>query len=412
MTTQFRSLLRLLAFLVLTRACAGDWPQFLGPTRNGVYAGNDLAGSWPKEGPRVVWRKKTGQGFSGPAVAGGSLILCHRTGDKDVVECCEAATGKQLWSFDYPTNYRDDFGFDEGPRATPTIVDGKVLTFSAEGLLHCLDFRTGKKIWSVNTKADFGAAKGFFGMACSPLVEGGAVLLNIGGGKGAGIVAFDLTTGKVRWKASNDEASYSSPVAATVHGVRYAFFFTRAGLTALDPADGRIRSEFPWRARMNASVNAATPLVVDDLVFLSTSYQTGAVLLRVKDNSVEKIWSADDVLSNHYASSVHGDGFLFGFDGRQEYGENLRCVEFKTGKIRWSQDRFGAGTVILAGKRLLILTETGELLLAPASPDGFKPVARAQLLPNGVRAYPALADGRLYARSKDTLVCVDLRPSK
>ena len=412
MTIRRGPLLRLFAFLVLTRACCSDWPQFLGPTRNGVYAGADLAESWPKEGPPVVWRKKIGQGFSGPAVHGGSLILFHRIGDEEAVECLDAGTGKLLWSFDYPTGYRDDFGFDEGPRATPTIAKGKVFTFGAEGLLHCLDFQTGKKIWNINTKAEFGASKGFFGMVCSPLVEGNSVLLNIGGAKGAGIVAFEQSTGKVRWKATNDEASYSSPVAATIDGQRYALFFTRAGLAALDPDSGRSRFEFPWRSRMNASVNAATPLVVDDLVFVSASYQTGAALLRVKDNSVEKIWGADDVLSNHYATSVHSDGFLFGFDGRQEHGENLRCVEFKTGKIRWSEDRFGAGTVTLAGKRLLILTEKGELLLAPASPAGFKPVARAQLLPNGVRAYPALADGHLYARSKDTLICVDLRPPK
>jgi len=412
MTIQCRSLLRLLAFLALFRACAGDWPQFLGPTRNGVYAGADLAEVWPKEGPNIVWRKKVGQGFSGPAVSGGSLILFHRTGDKEAVECLESGSGKLLWRFDYSTGYRDDFGFDEGPRATPTIAQGEVFTFGAEGQLHCLDLQTGKKIWSVNTKAEFGAPKGFFGMVCSPLVEGNAVLLNIGGANGAGIVAFEQSTGKVRWKATDDEASYSSPVAATINGLRYAFFFTRAGLAALDPDSGRTRFEFPWRSRMNASVNAATPLVVDDLVFLSASYQTGAALLRVKGNSVEKVWGADDVLSNHYATSVHDNGFLFGFDGRQEYGENLRCVELKTGKIRWSEDRFGAGTVTLAGKRLLALKENGELLLAPASPDGFKPVARAQLLPNGVRAYPALADGRLYARSKDTLVCVDLRPPK
>ena len=377
MTIQCRSLLRLLAFLALFRACAGDWPQFLGPTRNGVYAGADLAEVWPKEGPNIVWRKKVGQGFSGPAVSGGSLILFHRTGDKEAVECLESGSGKLLWRFDYSTGYRDDFGFDEGPRATPTIAQGEVFTFGAEGQLHCLDLQTGKKIWSVNTKAEFGAPKGFFGMVCSPLVEGNAVLLNIGGANGAGIVAFEQSTGKVRWKATDDEASYSSPVAATINGLRYAFFFTRAGLAALDPDSGRTRFEFPWRSRMNASVNAATPLVVDDLVFLSASYQTGAALLRVKGNSVEKVWGADDVLSNHYATSVHDNGFLFGFDGRQEYGENLRCVELKTGKIRWSEDRFGAGTVTLAGKRLLALKENGELLLAPASPDGFKPVARA-----------------------------------
>jgi len=406
------SLLHLFSFLVLIHASASDWPQFLGPTRNGVYAGADLAESWPKEGPPIVWRKKVGQGFSGPAVSGGSMILFHRTGDKEAVECLEAGTGKPLWSFDYPTGYRDDFGFDEGPRATPTIAQGKVFTFGAEGLLHCLDFQTGKKIWSVSTKTEFGASKGFFGMVCSPLVEGNAVLLNIGGANGAGIVAFDQNTGKLLWKATSDEASYSSPVAATINGLRYAFFFTRAGLAALDPDSGRPRFHFPWRARMSASVNAATPLVVDDLVFVSASYQAGAALLRVKENSVEKIWAADDVLSNHYATCVYGDGFLYGFDGRQEHGEHLRCVEFKTGKIRWSEDRVGAGTVTLAGKRLLILTENGELLLAPASPDGFKPVARAQLLPNGVRAYPALAEGHLYARSKDTLLCVDLRPPK
>src|SRR5438034_1229658 len=312
MTMRRGPLLHLVSFLVLTRPCASYWPQFLGPIRNGGYPGTEpLAESWPKEGPPVVWRKKIGQGFSGPAVSGGSLVLFHRIGDKEAVECLDAGTGKLLWSFDYPTGYRDDFGFDEGPRATPTIAKGKVFTFGAEGLLHCLDFQTGKKIWNINTKAEFGASKGFF-----------------------------------------------------------------------------------------------------DLVFLSASYQTGAALLRVKENSVEKIWGADDVLSNHYATSVHSDGFLFGFDGRQEHGENLRCVEFKTGKIRWSEDRFGAGTVTMAGKHLLVLTENGELLLAAASPDGFKPVARAQLLPKGVRAYPALADGRLYARSKDTLLCVDLRPAK
>jgi outer membrane protein assembly factor BamB len=412
MTLHRGLLIQLFSFLVLTHASASDWPQFLGPARDGVYAGTDLADSWPKEGPPVVWRKKVGQGFSGPAVSGGRLILFHRTGDKEAVECLDAGTGKLLWNFDYPTGYRDDFGFDEGPRATPTIAQGKVFTFGAEGSLHCLEFQTGKKIWSINTKTEFGAAKGFFGMVCSPLVEGSAVLLNVGGPNGAGIVAFDQNTGKVRWKATADEASYSSPVAATVNGLRYAFFFTRAGLAALDPDSGRVWFEFPWRSRINASVNAATPLVVDDLVFLSASYQTGAAVLRVKENRVEKIWAADDVLSNHYATSVYSDGFLFGFDGRQEYGENLRCVEFKSGKVRWSEDRFGAGTVSLAGTRLLILTETGELVLAPASPDRFKPLARAQLLPKGVRAYPALADGHLYARSKDTLACIDLRQPK
>lgn len=386
-----------------------DWPQFLGPTRNGFYAGSDLAPSWPKEGPRLVWQKKAGQGFSGPVVAAGKLILFHQLGDKETVECLDVKSGQALWSFDYPTAYQDSYGRGEGPRATPSIASGRVYTFGADGALHCLDFESGKKIWHVDARAAFKAGTGFFGIVCSPLVEGEAVLLNIGGKDGAGIVAFDKNTGKVLWKAGRDEASYSSPVAVTIHGTRYALFFTRNSLTALDPANGKVFFEFPWRPQIHASVSAATPLVVDDLIFISASYGAGAAVLRFKESGPEKIWSGDNVLSNHYATSVHHDGFLYGFDGRQEQGCNLRCVELKTGKVRWSEDGFGAGTVTLAGDQLLILTEKGELIRTPASPDAFKPGSRAQVLPFTVRAYPALAGGWLFARSKDKLVCLDLR---
>ena len=405
-----------LCFLGNGRAWCGDWPQFLGPTRNGVYAGADLAETWPKDGPTIVWQKSIGQGFSGPAVAEHKLILFHRVADQETVDCLDAKTGRPIWSFAYPTTYQDDFGFDEGPRATPSIAAGRVFTFGAEGRLHCLDFNTGKKIWSVNAKTEFAAPKGFFGIACSPLVEGNAVLLNIGGADGAGIVAFDPATGKVLWKTSDDEASYSSPVAATVNGRRYAFFFTRKGLVAVDPVTGKVQFQYPWQPPMHASVSSATPLVVDDLIFLSASYGTGAILLRVKDNAVERVWSSDKALSNHYMTSVYRDGFLYGIDGRTDPGfppgPSLRCVELKTGKIRWEEKSVGAATIILAGDQLLILTEKGELIRTAATPEGFKPNARAQVLPFQVRAYPALADGYFYARSKDKLVCVDLSKGK
>jgi len=395
---------------------SSDWPQFLGPTRNGVYAGNDLANAWPKEGPPTVWQKQIGHGFGGPAVVAGKVILFHRLEDKETVECLDGKTGKQLWAFDYTTNYRDDFGFDDGPRAVPAIADGRVYTFGAEGALHCLDFVTGRKIWSVDTKTEFKPRKGYFGMACSPLVEGGAILLNIGGTNGAGIVALDRITGKLLWTATNDEASYSSPIAATVNGKRHVFFVTRNGLVAVEPQSGKVEFQFPWRANYSASVNAATPLVVDDLLFLSASYQTGAVLLRVKENGVEKIWSGDDLLSNQYATSIYRDGFLYGFDGRADPGfqppPSLRCVEFKTGKVRWSKAGLGAGTVTLAGRDLLVLSDNGQLLRVAAQPAEYKETGRAQLFPAGMRAFPALADGLLYARSKDKLFCVDLRGHK
>lgn len=402
----------LLTLLFAFPLLASDWPQFLGPTRNGVYPGNDLAESWPKDGPPVLWQRSIGQGFSGPAVADHKLALFHRVGDKETVECLDAKNGKSLWKFDYPTAYVDDFGFDEGPRATPSIANGRVYTYGAEGKLHCLDLSSGKKIWSVNAKSDFGAQKGFFGIACSPLVEGNEVLLNIGGDDGAGIVAFDAATGGVLWKTSNDRASYSSPVAATVNGQRYAFFFTRKGLVAVNPADGHIQFDFPWAPTIQASVSSATPLVIGDLVFVSGCYGTGAVVLRVKNNAVEKVWSGDDILSNHYATSVEHNGFLFGIDGRCDPGyspaPSFRCVELRTGKIRWQTDEVGPATVTLAGDQLLILTEKGELIRATAEPGAFKPNARAQVLPTHVRAFPAFADGCLFARSKDKLVCVNL----
>jgi outer membrane protein assembly factor BamB len=410
-----RAAVLILATLAL-KSWGADWPQLLGPTRDGVYAGHDLGDSWPSSGPTVVWQKDVGQGFSGPAVAAGRLILFHRLGDKQTVECLEATTGKRFWSFGYPTAYHDDFGFDEGPRATPAIREGRVYTYGAEGVLNCLDLASGTNFWRVDAMAELHAGKGFFGIACSPLVEGNAVLLIVGGQPEGGIVAFDKTSGKILWKATSDEASYASPVTATIGGRRYAFFFTRAGLVGANPMDGKIFFDYPFRPPIRNSVSAATPLIVGDSLFLSASYGAGAVLLKIKESAPEKIWESKNALSNHYATSVYREGFLYGIDGRTDPGfqppASLRCIELGTGKVRWGQDAFGAAILTLAGDQLLILTEKGELIRAPASPEAFKPSARAQVLSGEVRAHPALADGLFYARSKDKLVCVDLRKPK
>jgi outer membrane protein assembly factor BamB len=401
----------LLVLFTITMAAQStviDWPQFLGPERNGVYRGPALAEKWAAGGPRVVWQKQVGQGFSGPVVAQGHVILFHRVSNREVVESLDARTGTSQWQYGYPTSYRDDFGFDEGPRAVPVVANGVVYTFGAEGQLHAISLSTGMRIWSEDTMHRFGVAKGFFGAAGSPLVEDGKVIANIGG-RGAGIVAFDAKTGKVLWMATDDEASYSSGIGTTIGGRRSAVFLTRTGLAGLDPATGQVQFQRRWRSRQAASVNAATPLIIGDLIFVSAEYGPGAAVLRVDGSTLTELWSSDDALSNHYATSVYRDGYLFGFHGRQEFGQSFRAVELRTGKVRWSQDRFQAGSVTLAGDRLLILRENGELILAAASPDAFRPLARAQVLPATVRAFPALADGLLYARNEKTLVCLDLR---
>jgi outer membrane protein assembly factor BamB len=390
-----------LAALVVT-ASAADWPQFLGPSRNGTSPAVAV------KNPRLLWKKDVGAGFSSPVVSAGKLILFHRAGNKEVVDCLKADTGDKVWSFEYPTGYRDDFGFDEGPRGTPTVSNGRVYTFGAEGVLHAIDFATGKKIWSVETHPKFAVRKGFFGAAASPLVEGDTVYVNVGGPNGAGLVAFNAATGMVRWTATDDDAGYSSPVVATLDGARTVLCFTRAGLVAVDPANGKVRFRFPWRSRSNASVNAAVPVVAGNLIFLSTSYETGAVLLRVAGNQVSQVWASDEALSNHYASSVYKDGLLFGFHGRQEFGQGLRCIDMKTGKVQWSVDGFGAGTVSLMGDKLLVVRENGEAVVAGANPKSFQVEQKFQVLPRVVRSYPAIADGRLYVRNEKTLAAFQL----
>ena len=235
-------------------------------------------------------------------------------------------------------------------------------------------------------------------------------MVNVGGGKGAGIVAFDALTGEPLWTATDHEASYSAPVMATLGGQRSALFFTRVGLVDIDPTNGEVRTEFPWRSRSRASVNSATPLIIGESVYLSASYGVGAVLLRRTRNRFDPVWASDDALTNHYATSIHVDGYLYGFHGRQEYGQSLRAIELSTGRVAWNTAGFGAGTLLLAGQRLLILREGGELVLAAANPEAFQPLARAQILEATVRAYPALSEGVLYARNQRQLVAVDLRP--
>jgi outer membrane protein assembly factor BamB len=391
---------------------APDWPQLLGPDRNGVYSGPPLAETWPKEGPPKVWQIPVGEGFAGPVVVGGRVILFHRRGREEIVESLDARTGMSQWRFAYRTNYRDDFGFDEGPRSVPVVANGRVYTFGAEGQLHAIDLETGKSIWNVDTMKRFSVRKGFFGAAGSPLVEDGRVIANVGGtdgGKGAGIVAFNADTGEVLWTATDHQASYSSPVSATFDGRRHALFFTRNGLVSLDPATGSILFERPWRSRSQSSVNAATPLVIGELIFASATYETGATVMRLSGNRLTELWASDDVMSNHYATSVYHNGYLYGYHGRQEFNPSFRAVDVKTGAVKWSVDRYRAGSVTLVGDRLLIARETGELVLAPASPEAFKPLAQARVLRGTLRALPAVSEGFVYLRNENTLVCLDLR---
>jgi outer membrane protein assembly factor BamB len=388
---------------------AADWPQFLGPRRSGVSTETGLIATWPKDGPPKLWDKSVGAGFSSPVVAGERLILFHRLDNNEVVECLDPATGRQRWKFAYESKYVDDFGFDEGPRSTPVIAGERVYTLGADGDLHCLELETGKKVWERRINTDYQVRKGFFGVGTSPLVDDGRLFINVGG-KDAGIVALDAGTGKELWKATRHEASYSSPVIATVAGTRHLVFLTREGIVSLDPATGAVRFSKQWRSKNRNSVNAATPLVVDDVLFVSAEYNTGAFAGRIGKDSLEELWSGENILSNHYNTSIAHNGYLYGIDGRADIGvAQLRCVELKTGKVKWSESPFGCAALLLADERLIALTEKGDVVLIDATPDAYREKARAALLEKPCRSAPALSNGRLFARDPKRLVCWNVK---
>lgn len=392
---------------LLPMIAGADWPQHLGPHRDGHSVETGLSRSWPKDGPPRLWQKEVGLGWAAPVVAGDRLIVFHRVDGDEVVECLDPATGKQTWKASYRTRYVDDFGFDDGPRSTPLIADGKVFTLGANGDLRAWDLPTGKALWDRNVNKDYGVPKGYFGVATSPILVGGRLMVNVGAKK-AGIVAFDPTTGKEIWKAGDDGASHSSPVAAKIAGDELAVFFTRAGLLAVAAETGDVKYTHPWRPRINASVNAATPVVVGDRMFVSTSYSTGAIVLEAGKGELKEVWSGDDSLSNHYSTPVHVDGFLYGVDGRQESGPRLRCIEFATGKVRWTKEGFGCTGLIAIDGLFVATPENGDAVLFETTASAYKELARTAVLDSPVRALPALANGRLFVRDKSKLIALNL----
>ncbi len=398
----------LLACAVTTFCQGGEWPQFLGPNRNGAASNETIRSNWKTQPPKKQWEQKVGSGFSGPVISDNTVFLYHRLGAQSALDSIDLQSGERNWRYQHPTQYRDDFGFDNGPRATPCVDGDSIFLMSADGMLSAVEKNSGTKRWEVDAKSTWKSGKGFFGMAPSPLAAGDVVVFIIGGQDGSGVVALDRNTGKLVWKATSDEAGYASPVLDNKNNNPALWIWTREKLYTMEPASGQILASLPWRSSMNASVNAATPLILSEGVFVSASYGAGAVLVKREGNSLNRVWSGDDKISNHYATCVYHQGYLYGFHGRQEYGPEFRCIEAATGKVQWSEDNLGAGSVICINDQLLLMMESGELILIEASPDAFQTLSRRQILPSGVRAFPAFSNGMFLARSPERLVCLEM----
>ncbi len=407
---RFIGLALLVSTLYADRANAGDWPQILGPSRNGVAQGEKIATRFADSGPRVLWRRDAGQGYSGVAVSGDRAVLFHRVGNDEVVEAMNAANGKPLWKTNFPTKFQSQASSDHGPRCVPTIHGGKVFLYGAAGGLYCVSLESGRKLWSRQALKDYDAREGYFGAGSSPIVVGDRLLVNVGGYRaGAGIVAFDLETGKTLWKATDEQASYSSPVAATFAGRPQVVFITRYNTLGVNPANGAVLWKFAFGKR-GPTVNAANPLVLGEHIFATSSYGVGAVLAKIDGGQARAEWSNDETLSAQFTTPVEKGGYLYGIDGREDVGvARLRCIDSKTGRVQWTQERFGNSLLILAGETLIIQTTDGEIVLAEANPKAYRELARAKVADAKAFALPALAAGRLYIRGPRELKCLDLR---
>lgn len=426
-------------------AVTENWPRFLGPTHNAISRETKLLQTWPTTGPDVVWEMQTGEGFATPTILNGRLIFFHRVGDKETVECLDPETGKRFWQFSYPSDYRDRYGFNNGPRSAPVLDDGRAYVLGVQGKLHCLDLATGTIVWKRDIAAEFNVPQDYFGFVTTPLVEGDLLIVNVGAPKGPCVVGFDKRTGKVVWKAGDQWGpSCASPIPGVVHGKRRVFVFAggdsrppTGGLLCIDPANGKIDFRLPFRSKSYASVNASSPVIAGNQVFISSSYKTGGSLLDVlSDGSHKVVWRTDG-LRSHFMTPILKDGFLYGFDGMNRNDMGLSCVDFKTGARRWREQpdfpepvkvngeektvhySTDQGSLLYVDGRFLCLGQQGHLLWLDLSPEGYKELARTRLFcADETWGVPALSRGLLFVtqNKRDTrtgtpprLICYDLR---
>ena len=423
-------------------AVGGDWPAFLGPSHNAVSTETRLSRRLP---PPLVWEFPRGTGYASPAVVGERLVFLHRVANEEVVECLNAETGASRWRFRYPTAFEDRYGYNNGPRASPVIDGERVYTMGAETKLHCLELASGKVIWKRDMRADYKVPQDFFGTASTPLVEGQLLIVNVGAPGGPAVAGFDKTTGREVWRAGKEWGpSYASPVPAVVHGKRRVFVFAggessppAGGLMSIDPVNGHVDFSFPWRSRTVESVNASCPVVFDNKVFISASYRTGGALLEVRPDFTHRVLWTTQEFALHFNTAIYRDGYLYGFDGRNEPDASLACVDAATGKVVWRETPEWMETIETRGETrkqaigtyrgsllavdggFLCLGEMGHLLWMDLTPRGYKEVSRAWLFAARESwGLPVLSRGLLYVAqntrdllqgTSPRLLCYDLR---
>ncbi len=453
-------------------AVTADWPRLLGPQDDCSTPERPLLNPLPVDGPKLLWEVAVGEGYTSPAIQGDRCVIFHALEGREVVECLHRETGKRFWSFDYPIQYQDRYGFGNGPRGSPVIGDGVVVVLGVTSQLHALDLKTGRRLWQHDLRTQYHVPQDFFGHGSSPLILDGRVIVQVGGKaeafdgfedrnerarklatKGVSLAAFDLKTGAVLWKVEDDwGASYASPVAATLHGQVKLLAFTggesdppTGGLVCLDPATGAVHDRFPWRADDYISASASTPTLIPgrNRAFITTCYPKnrplGGVMVEYgPDFKAREVWQSKKI-GVHWMTPVHHQGHLYAIDGERENNSRLVCVNADTGaevwekNVEWEDAALGAAqgrsrpmrlsilraSLLRCGDAFLCLGEVGSLHWLKLTPQGCEETSRAQLFyALNTWSLPALSHGLLYIRQQETsldrktgprLLCYDLR---
>ena len=382
-----------------------DWPQWRGPNRDGISAEHGLLKDWPKTGPPLAWRTAgAGNGYSSFSVADGKLFTLGARGSTEYVMAFDAATGKKIWEVQHGQRFGNDQG--DGPRATPTVDEGRLYAYGASGDLSAMDLRTGKVFWTVNVLSKFGGSNIRWGLSESPLVLADRILVNAGG-RGASIVALNKTDGSVIWKNHNDEAGYSSAVLHTAGPLREAIFFTGERALGVDVQTGKLL--WSYNRASNGTANIATPIVRGNRVFVSSAYDTGGALLELTPSgntvSAKQVYFTREMM-NHHASSVLVGDYLYGFSNMI-----LTAMKFDTGEVAWKDRSVGKGSVVFADDRLYLYSEGGVVGLAEASPAGYREHGRFQIQAGNAPtwSHPVVANGKLFIRDQDNLYAYDVK---
>ncbi len=387
--------------LVAALACApawaaiDDWTQWRGPAGTGISAETD----WSAEGrAEPLWKREVGLGYSSVVVAGERLYTVGwmESKEEDVVACLNARTGEEIWTHAYPAQRWNKF-HGGGTNCTPSLDGSRLLVLNREGRLNCFDAAKGKVLWSKDMVKEFGAQVPTWGFAASPLVLDDMVVINVGT-----VVAFDKSTGDIKWTSANLGHAYSTPTAADFNGTPCLVVFNGDGVAVLDRASGRTLASHEWKTQYD--VNAASPIVDGDRIFVSSGYNHGCGVFRFDGKALTKSWDSK-VMRNHMSGCVLIDGHLYGFDEAI-----LKCIDLD-GTELWAERGMGKGSLSAAGKRLLIMSGKGELIIADASPERFLELSRAKVVDGGVCwTTPVIANGLIYCRnSLGSLACMDHR---